>query len=157
MNSKQTLQIMKVAESRLFSFTVDSLPEGLHQFTLNAQAESGAFSDVTPVLRVVVDFVPPVVSHLRGANGDTSVSLEWTALPEPDIVGYWIYRDGLTKPLHQHRIIAEAFPTFTDFGLTNGRSYTYRALAEDAAGQKGPLSDSTTVTPLAGTKWTIVP
>ncbi len=72
---------------------------------------------------------------LTAVMQDTVIKLTWQAVPSA--VGYFVYRDGNEGPLNL-KPVAET--TFTDIGLTNGRTYTYTVAASDAANQPGPPS-----------------
>ena len=70
----------------------------------------------------------------------TSISLSWS--PSTDsggagLAGYRIYRDGSAVPL-----ASVTGTTFTDNGLTNGMTYSYRVTAYDAAGNESAAAGS---------------
>lgn len=81
-------------------------------------------------------------SGLSAEAQDTVIKLTWQAVPNAS--GYFVYRDGNAQPLNL-RPIAET--TFTDIGLTNGRTYTYTVAVVDSSNQPGPKSSPITASP----------
>ena len=90
----------------------------------------------------IVDQTPPTVPTSLAVTGTTttSISLSWS--PSTDsggagLAGYRIYRDGSAVPL-----ASVTGTTFTDNGLTNGMTYSYRVTAYDAAGNESAAAGS---------------
>jgi titin len=86
--------------------------------------------------------VPSAPSGLLAVPDDARVDLSWNA-PDDDggsaITYYIVYRDDLD-------IGHPTVTTLSDVGLENGRAYSYKVLAHNAAGN-GPLSSSVQATP----------
>ena len=88
------------------------------------------------------DVTPPAVpTGLQATAGDRQVALDWADNADA-IAGYRVYRNG--SPV--------ATPTgsaFTDTGLTNGSTYTYRVTALDQAGNESGPSNQVSASPQA--------
>jgi predicted phage tail protein len=110
---------------------------------------------------------PPVVSSIRGGEG--RITLEWTANEEQDLERYEVYRTAEPARLNSKRKMTLALAasptgtavaptaaapdatllaaagdqrlTWSDAGLGAGRSYYYRLVAVDLAGNASDLSD----------------
>lgn len=74
--------------------------------------------------------------------GDTVITLTWQ--PVQGAVGYAIYRDGNSTPLNSAPITATSY---SDIGLSNGRTYTYTVSIMDAGGKPGKSLAETKATP----------
>ena len=107
----------------------------------NASAQSGVVP-ATPVAPVVQDTTPPTVpTGLTATPGSGQVALAWSAATDDTAVtGYRLYRDGVL-------IALPTGTTFTDTGLANGTTYTYRVAAADAAGNVSAQSPAVTGAP----------
>lgn len=85
---------------------------------------------------------PAAPTGLTGAGGVSQVALSWTANTDSDLAGYNVYRNGakvngsLVKGTN-----------YTDTGLTNGTSYTYRLTAVDLDGNESAPSAAVIATP----------
>ena len=79
------------------------------------------------------EFVPRPPQRLIATTDGRSVTLNWQASPEPDVVGYWVYRsdnNGVSfAPLNTLLLVD---PTFTDTAVSH-RSYRYGVSAVDNA------------------------
>ena len=88
------------------------------------------------------DVTPPAVpTGLSATAGDRQVALDWADNTD-SIAGYRVYRNG--SPV--------ATPTgsgYTDTGLTNGSTYTYRVTALDQAGNESAPSNQVSASPQA--------
>jgi hypothetical protein len=76
---------------------------------------------------------PP--ANLTATAGDAKVTLSWGASGGPKLAGYRVYRrnaDG-TWPATALATTGKATTTYTNSGLTNGTTYTYRVTAIDSA------------------------
>lgn len=87
-----------------------------------------------------VDTTPPAAPTGVQATADgCRVIVTWDANNEPDVAGYKVYRDGT--------LVANVTGTsYTDTGLTAGKTYTYTVRAYDAAGNVSDESAPATVT-----------
>ena len=79
---------------------------------------------------------PPVVTV---APGDGQVSLSWSS-GAYDVSSHRIYRDG-------DLMVVEPGTSWTDHGLTNGRTYVYTVVAVDTSGNESDPSDPGTALP----------
>lgn len=95
------------------------------------------------------DKPPEPPKWLKATPGVEEVILTWTANKEPDLNGYYVYRDG-------GRISSiVSGTTYTDTGLTPGTEYSYYVTAADAAGHESEPSETVTVT--TNTEYAIIP
>jgi hypothetical protein len=141
-----------VSADRTFSFNITLFGAGGTSFYPVATDSAGRSSPAGTAVTVIIDFKPTSVQTPTAEPGDTTVTLHWNPLPDADIAGYWIYRDGNPTPLNMILVDPTA-DQFTDIGLTNGRTYDYQVSAEDLAGQRGPLSPAVESSPQAGPQW----
>ena len=84
---------------------------------------------------------PAVPTGLSATAGDRQVALDWADNTDA-VAGYRVYRNG--SPV--------ATPTgsgYTDTGLTNGSTYTYRVTALDQAGNESAPSNQISASPQA--------
>jgi phosphatidylinositol-3-phosphatase len=100
-----------------------------------------------------LDTTPPSApGGLTATAGDARVSLSWNASTDNvGVTGYRVYRrnsDG-TWPATPIASTAAVTRTFTDTGLTNGTTYTYRVTAIDAAGNQSAPSATASAIPRA--------
>src|SRR5690606_38733550 len=93
---------------------------------------------------------PAAPSAPAAEAGDTEVTLEWAANTEPDGVSYRVYGGAATDPAVPLATVAAGTTMYTHTGLTNGREYSYRTTALDAAGNESLLSATATGVPIAG-------
>jgi hypothetical protein len=78
------------------------------------------------------------------AASSTQIALSWTkATDNVGVAGYNIFRDGATTPLNSTLVTAT---TFTDAGLVATSAHTYTLQAQDASGNKSPLSSPASAT-----------
>jgi hypothetical protein len=79
-----------------------------------------------------VDQPPAAPTSLNATAGDMRVSLRWTASPEPDVVGYRVYRAG--TPGGPYTLVASTVvPAFEHTSLPNGVTVYYVVTARDDA------------------------
>jgi chitodextrinase len=92
----------------------------------------------------VVDTTPPSTpTGLAAAAGDKQVALSWNGSTDNvGVAGYHVYRNG-------GQVAQTTATTFTDSGLTDGTSYSYTAVAFDAAGNNSTASSAVSATPVA--------
>jgi uncharacterized protein len=93
-----------------------------------------------------VDIYPPSAPDLVGPNAAPGrVSLFWSANPEPDIAGYYLYRStdpNLPKDKWT-KLTPELYTrtTFTDQNVESRKTYYYYVIAVDTAGNLSPPSE----------------
>jgi hypothetical protein len=85
---------------------------------------------------VLADAPPAPPTGLSAAPGNESVSLAWNASPEPDVVGYRVYRSDTSGGPYAF-IDATASPSFTDVGLVNDVTVYYVVTAVDSSFESG--------------------
>jgi hypothetical protein len=76
---------------------------------------------------------PP--SNLIATGGNQQVKLNWTASSSPHVGGYRVYRESSTGnwPATPLETTAASTTTYTDTGLANGTTYTYRVTTIDTS------------------------
>jgi hypothetical protein len=86
---------------------------------------------------------PP--SNLAATGGNQQVKLNWTASTSPHVGGYRVYRENNgawpTTPL---ATTTASTTTYTDTGLTNGTTYTYRVTTIDTSSPPNESAPSNT-------------
>ncbi len=103
----------------------------------NRSAPSSPAVTATPT-----DLTPPVVpAGLVATRGDGQVALSWTANPETDVASYRVLRDGVEVAT------VTGATTYTDTGLVNDRTYSYRLAAVDTHGNRSANSAAVAATP----------
>jgi hypothetical protein len=89
---------------------------------------------------------PQTPTGLSATPGNTEVGLTWNNNPDPDILGYIIYR--ATNPDSFSVIDTSLNNTYTDLGLTNGIDYFYYITAVDSFQNVSFNSDTVSATPM---------
>ena len=115
----------------------------------NATGETAlsVMADAVRVVLVSTDLTAPTVpSNLAAtAASATSVSLTWTASTDNvGVTGYRIFRNGVA-------VGTSATASYTDSGLTQLTTYTYKVAAYDAMGNESAQSSSAQATTWDGT------
>ncbi len=88
---------------------------------------------------------PSTPSGVVATAGAAQVALRWRASTDNvKVTGYRVFRDG-------GKVAQVSAPAFTDTGLTDGKTYTYRVDAFDAAGNGSALSAPVSAKPVAAT------
>lgn len=129
-----TLKVMGLTGGTTYSFSVSSVDQ-----TGNESAKS-AFVTVTP--QSVNTTPPPVPTGLTGTpTGSQGIDLSWTAVSDPDLEGYHVYRNG-TK-LTSSPIGATSYSVT---GLTSGTYYTFQVTAVGTNGLESSKSTPFTYT-----------
>jgi hypothetical protein len=88
---------------------------------------------------------PSTPSGVVATAGAAQVALRWRASTDNvKVAGYRVFRVG-------GEVAQVSAPAFTDTGLTDGKTYTYRVDAFDAAGNSSALSAPVSAKPVAAT------
>jgi hypothetical protein len=94
---------------------------------------------------------PP--SSLVATGGNQQVKLSWTASTSSKVGGYRVYREnsGGTWPTTPLATTSASTTTYTDTGLSNGSTYTYRVTTIDTANppNESAPSNAVSATPTA--------
>lgn len=90
---------------------------------------------------------PP--SALSATPGNGTASLQWTASSSKNVAGYNVYRAEANGswPSTPLATVSSATLAYTDTGLTNGSTYTYRVTAYESAGNQSSPSNQASATP----------
>lgn len=92
---------------------------------------------------------PAAPTNLVAEGGDATVSLSWEASSHTfEISKYRIQRESAGSSVVLET--ADSITSFTDSGLANGTTYTYRVAAVDGLGQQGAWSEAASATPQQG-------
>ncbi len=88
-----------------------------------------------------IDTTPPFKPKgVRSITGDGQIILVWLANQEPDLSGYYIYRNDEPSGYFE-RIGATSDTFFIDRDVQNGHTYYYAVSAFDIHGNESELSD----------------
>lgn len=96
---------------------------------------------------------PAAPTGLGATPGDSTVTLAWDAVTEPDLAGYHVYRDTGTigeVELTMANRLTDALVTetgFVDRTAANGTTYRYVVTASDRTGNESPASTIVTAAP----------
>jgi len=89
----------------------------------------------------------PAGVHAAIYINNPSITLSWTANPEPDVQGYEIFRatllDGLYERANEEIIPQALEPSWTDTDISEGVSYYYKLCAVDTSGNNSIFSGAT--------------
>ncbi|MCJ2556432.1 MAG: right-handed parallel beta-helix repeat-containing protein [Candidatus Thermoplasmatota archaeon] len=123
-----------------------------YHYTVSAINEvgEGAMSEEVSATPAAVLTVPSVPTRLTASAGDRRLTLTWDAPTDnggSPITNYAVYKGpfsgGETFLVEIGNVL-----TFTETGLTNGQTYSYRISAKNAIGE-GSKSDSVSAVPMA--------
>ncbi|WP_180357733.1 fibronectin type III domain-containing protein [Streptomyces sp. NP160] len=109
-----------------YSYALQALDTSGNASTASSPAVTATPTDLTP---------PSVPTGLTATRGDGSVALAWTANPEGDLASYRVLRDGTAVAT-----VTAPTTTWSDTGLTNGRTYQYALQAVDTHGNASAAS-----------------
>jgi 6-phosphogluconolactonase (cycloisomerase 2 family) len=93
---------------------------------------------------------PP--SALSTTPGNGAATLKWTASSSAGVTGYDVYRanpDGSWPSTALASVSSSGSLTYTDTGLSNGTTYTYRVTAYEGSGNQSSPSNQASATPTA--------
>jgi len=114
--------------------------------SLGTEAKPVESLSSNPIALSQVDLYPPSAPSLAPPGiGPGRLALFWTANPEPDVAGYYLYRT--TDPDLPKNKWTKLTPslytktTFTDENVETGKTYYYYVTAVDSAGNEGPPSE----------------
>ena len=116
-----------------------------YHFRVRAHSYTGADSAYATAFVTTPAFPSQTTINSATAQSDTSVALTWT-----DVTGETGYRidrstnNGSTWTTAG--TVGAGFTTFTDTGLTEATSYTYRVVATNAEGDSAPSTTRSTMT-----------
>ena len=97
---------------------------------------------------IVIDgVVPQVPTGIVADDGNTNVTLTWTANTDGDIASYRVYGDTSASPVTSLITVGSTLQSYTHSGLTNRTTYYYRISAIDIAGNESALSSDINVIP----------
>jgi fibronectin type 3 domain-containing protein len=98
----------------------------------------------TPITVAPVDLIPPSrPSGLAAFPLPDGVELRWIANPEPDVVGYRVYRRRVLEPKFERltdELVRETL--YVDKGVRRGEEYDYSVTAIDSSRQQNESSFS---------------
>lgn len=89
---------------------------------------------------------PAVPSGLSATPGNGTVSLSWSAVPDNDLAGYNVWKDGVKV---NGSLIAKPTTSYNVTGLTNGTTYSFQVSAVDVDGYESAKSTAVTSVPIA--------
>jgi len=139
----------------IFSGTSTFANEGANTISLFA-AMPGLVRSGPAVRTLTFDLKPATPTGLRFTSGirDTRLILLWIRVNENDIKEYRVFRDGNLVPI---KIIPQTSvgvdPQFADLAQSNGKTYSYRVIAVDMAGNKSDMSAEVLETTVGGSEW----
>jgi fibronectin type 3 domain-containing protein len=98
----------------------------------------------TPVKVYVADREPPsIVQNVQAKFTGEGILINWDLSPEPDVVGYDVYR-GVSAETVKHKLNTALVPAvqtyFLDSTGTEGEKYFYGVIAVDKAGNRSQMS-----------------
>jgi hypothetical protein len=88
---------------------------------------------------------PP--TGLTATTGNAKVLLSWTASSSRGVVGYDVYRENANGTWPTSPLANTASTSYTDTGLTNGTTYTYRVTSVGSGGTQSAPSNTASATP----------
>jgi fibronectin type 3 domain-containing protein len=140
----------RIAQPTATTYADGGLTGGTYYYRVTAEDAAGNISAASAQLTAIIgDTTAPTApgSLTAGVSGST-VSLQWTAATDDvAVVRYNLHRgttSGFT-PSAANRIAQPTGLTYSDASLAPG-TYFYKATAEDAAGNVGPVSNTASAT-----------
>jgi hypothetical protein len=131
-----------------FTPTLD-LPDGAYSWRARAVDANQAGPWMPSAhFSVAVNVPPAAPTGLSAVPGNAQVALNWNASPEPDVIGYRVYR-ALTAGGPYSALGDVTTPQHLDTGLTNGVTYFYVVTALDGT-YESARSNEAAATPQGG-------
>jgi subtilisin family serine protease/fibronectin type 3 domain-containing protein len=131
------------------AYTQTGLTNGT-SYTYRVTARDATGNESVPSLEVSATpldrTAPAAPSGLTATAGDGHVGLDWPDNAEADLAGYRVYRRS-TDGTWSAAIATVTASAYTNTGLTNGSTYTYRVTALDATGNESAASNEASATP----------
>jgi hypothetical protein len=107
------------------------LPEGDYSWRARATDVQPGPWMASAHFSVAFDHPPAAPTGLVATPGDARVTLAWNPSPEPDVIGYRVYR-SLVSGGPYAAIADTTSPAHVDLTVTNGVTYFYAVTARDA-------------------------
>jgi fibronectin type 3 domain-containing protein len=127
------------------------LNAGVNSVSMLAVSDHGVSRVDQLIVTPATASVPSAPSNLTATPGSGSVALRWTASTSGSPTSYTVYR-GTAEDGEQNTPIATlsgTTTTYTDTGLSNGKTYWYQVAANNSVGVS-PNSNEVSVVPAAG-------
>jgi large repetitive protein len=146
-NNTTWAQIGSVYGSGANSFTATGPFNGstIYYFRVRAYAYTGGYSAYAPAVSTTTGAFPNQPTLTATAQSDTAIALTWTGVTTA--TGYRVERyvssNGTWTAIG---IVASGVTSFTDTGLREGSSFTYRLFATDATGDSAPSASASATT-----------
>jgi hypothetical protein len=100
-----------------------------------------AWAEASPDVRTIAAPLPGAPTQLASRAGDQNVILHWARNPEPDVMGYQVYRGHSDHgPFQLISSRHSLLPSFIDFAVSNGQDYYYIVRALSRTGLESPDS-----------------
>ncbi len=144
----QAVGVPEGVSNTSFTPTLD-LPDGDYSWRARAADANQAGPWMASAhFSVAVNEPPAAPLGLTAVPGNAQVALSWNASPEPDVVGYRVYR-SLTAGGPYTALGDVVAPNHLDTGLTNGVTYRYVVTALDGT-YESAYSNEAAATPQGG-------
>jgi hypothetical protein len=129
---------------RLTAVTIIKRPESDEQFNVEGD-------DTAPLQIVAHDVFPPTVPEglqaaYSGEGQKPFIDLIWAPVTNADLSGYNVFRaenDASSEKLVKLNSELVKSPSYRDFAVTSGKTYTYAVSAVDARGNESQRSEPT--------------
>lgn len=128
------------------------LNAGKNSVTMFAVSDHGVSRVDQLIITPATASVPSGPTNLKVAPGSGGATLSWTASASGNPTSYTIYRGTISdgEAVAPAGTVSGTTTTFTDSGLTNGKTYFYNVAANNAVGVS-PDSNEVSTVPAAGT------
>ena len=132
------------------SFLQVHLNAGVNSISMLAVSDHGVSRVDQMTITPATASVPSGPANLTVTPGNTTATLHWTASTSGSPTSYNIYRGTISDGEANTPIatVSGTTTTFTDTGLTNGKTYFYNVAASNSVGVS-PDSNEVSVTPAA--------
>jgi len=131
------------------AFSISGIPSQQGPVTILLTAFESITTTDTTTRIINVQYIPrpQTPEGFEAMAEDTLIKLKWKPNPEPDIQGYFVYRNN-------KRLLYDFLPiegtSFTDTRLSNGIPYTYQVTAINDSGIESNRTQPTIIEPVAG-------